>query len=386
MNYFETISIDPRQGTPLAQQIKQQLTWLIANGQVSAGETLPSVRWVAARLGVNVNTVRSAYMKLEAEGLVETRQGRGTSVLPFDLTRFAQTTSDLRSHTIGVITPSWSNPFYHSFLQGVEEIAGQDQSLLFLCNSHDDPGNAWRDFARLSAKGADGILIVSHDITEALITTGTPIEKYLGTPFVTVDWPGCKGYSVQMDLESAGYQATRHLIEHGHTRIGLLTFSANAANIEPVNTGYRRALLEKGLNVNPALESRVPSFDIPAGEVGACRLLELPQPPTAIFAIADTLALGAMRAIKNKGLNIPGDIALTSFNDIPAASLVEPGLTSVSAPAYKMGVEAMKMLHALVLGKKPERLNLVLPTSLIVRESCGCHPEEFFPPGSKTLK
>jgi DNA-binding LacI/PurR family transcriptional regulator len=372
IKHIDSISIDPRQDTPLAQQIKQQLTWLIANGQVSAGETLTSVRRLAARLGVNVNTVRAAYMKLEAEGLVETRQGRGTTVLPFDIARFAKASGELRSHTIGVILPSWSNPFYHAFLHGVEEIAGQDQSLIFLCNSHDDPGNAWRDFARLSAKGADGVLIVSHDITRALMTTGTPINEYLGTPFVTVDWPGCEGYSVQMDLESAGYDATRHLIEHGHQRIGLLTFEVKAANIEPVNAGYRRALLENGFIVDPSLESRVPSFDIPAGEVGARRLLELPEPPTAIFAIADTLALGAIWAIKDKGLNIPGDVAIASFNDIPAASIVDPGLTSVSAPAYQMGVEAMKMLRARIEGRKPPLQVVTLPTQLVIRQSCGC--------------
>lgn len=375
MNILEVINVDPHLDTPLIQQIKKQLTWLIANGQLTTGETLPSVRKLASRLGVNVHTVRSAYLKLESEGLVETRQGRGTRVLPFDIESFARVSGEVRSHTIGVILPSWSNPFYHALLNGVEEIAGQDQSLIFLCNSHDDPGNAWRDFARLSAKGVDGIVVVSYDITEAFSSIDTRMNQYSGTPFVTVDWPGCKGYSVLMDLESAGYQATRHLIEHGHTMIGLLTFGIKAANIEPVNAGYRRALTEKGLYVNPSLVSTVPGFDISLGERGASRLLDLPQPPTAILAIADTLALGAMRAVKAAGLSIPRDIALASINDIPAASLVEPRLTSVSTPAYEMGVEAMKMLRTLINQKKPQHSRLILPVSLIVRESCGCHPE-----------
>lgn len=374
MNPIESISIDTRQATPLAQQIKQQLTWLIANGQLTAGEMLPSVRQLAVHLGINVNTVRSAYLKLEAEGLVETRQGRGTRVLTFDLARFAQVSGEVRSHTIGVILPGVINPFYHSFLNGVEKIAEQDQSLLFLCSTHDDPGNAWRDFARLTAKGVDGILIVSHDISEAFTSTGTQMKQYSGIPFVTVDWPGCEGYLVQTDLEAAGYEATRHLIGHGHTRIGLLTFGVKAANIEPVNAGYRRAMLESGPIVDLKLESRVPGFDIPSGETGARHLLELAEPPTAIFAISDTLALGAMRAIKDKALKIPGDIALASIDDIPVASIVEPGLTTVATPAHEMGVEAMKMLKTLIEARKPSRRVITLPTRIVIRQSCGCLP------------
>ena len=209
MAIFNSLKLDPRQDATLVQQIKQQITWLVANGQLHAGDSLPPVRQMAARLDVNVNTVRAAYQKLEAEELVETRQGRGTLVLPFDLSKFAQAQGELRSHTIGVIIPSWSQPFYHSFLQGVEEIAEQDQALLFLCTTHNDPGNAWRDFARLSAKGVDGILVVSHDISQPQPVGSQPLVNPRLTPYVTVDWPGCAGYAVLLDLESAGYQATR---------------------------------------------------------------------------------------------------------------------------------------------------------------------------------
>lgn len=372
MSILESLAIDPRQDASLVQQIKQQITWLVANGQCLAGDTLPSVRKMATHLNVNVNTVRSAYQKLEMEGLVETRQGRGTHVLSFDLSRFAQVQGELRSHTIGIIIASWSNPFYHAFLQGVEEVAEKDQTLLFLCSSHNDPGNAWRDFARLSAKGVDGILVVSHDITQFQPAGSQRFENQRVTPYVTVDWPGCAGYAVQLDLESAGYQSTRHLIEHGHQRIGLITFAYKTENVAPVNAGYRRALAESGLAENTALVANATSFDMTAGAEGAHRLLSLENPPTAIFAIADTLALGALQAIKESGLRIPADIALTSFNDIPAAALVEPQLTTVSAPSHQLGVEAMKMLRTLIEGKKPPHSRIILPTSLVIRKSCGC--------------
>lgn len=377
MQVLEQISLDSRHEIPLALQLKQQLAWLIINGELQPGDRLPAVRQLARQLDINLHTVRSAYQKLEVEGFVETRQGRGSKVLPFDLRRIAQATKGLPSHTIGVILPTITNPFYHSFLLGVEEIAAEDQTLIFLCNTHDDPTAAWRDFARLTAKGVDGVLVISHDVCEFLEQSGKIATSNLdGLPFVTVDWPGCQGYAVQIDLESAGYQGTRHLIEHGHRRIGLLTFEQQLANVGQIEAGYRRALAEAGLLANPGLVAGVPGFDLAAGAEGARRLLALQEPPTALFAIADLLALGAMQFIKATGRQVPGDVALVGFNDIPLAALVVPGLTSVASPTQELGRQAMGMLQDLIAGRQPAHQEIVLPVSLVARQSCGEHDEK----------
>jgi len=351
-----------------------QITWLIASGQLEPGDRLPTVRRLAEHLSINLHTVRSAYQKLEMQGLVETRRGRGTHVLSFDPRLVAQAAGPLRSHTVGVIVAGWGNPFYHTFLRGVEEVAEEDQTLLILCTTHDDPGEAWRHFARLSAKQVDGILVVSHDVSEFLPPESQPTGQVpKGMPYVTVDWPDCTGYVVLADLEGAGYQATQHLLEHGHRRIGLITFAQDVANVRPVNAGYRRALQEAGIQSDPGLIARVQSFEIASGAEGARELLALPGPPTAIFAIADMLAFGALRAIKESGRRVPDDVALVGFNDVPLATLVDPPLTTVAAPTVKMGHQAMKMLRALIAGKPPSRRRVILPTSLVVRRSCGCY-------------
>jgi DNA-binding LacI/PurR family transcriptional regulator len=372
MDIFDQIKIDPHLDATLAQQLKEQLTWLIVNGKLQAGDQLPAAHIMADRLGINLHTVRSAYQKMEAEGLVAIGRGRGTHVLPFDISLLSQGTGTLRSNTVGVIIPSWSNPFYHTFLQGVEEIAEGDQTLLILCNTHDDAVTARRDFARLAAKGVDGILVASHDINEVLQSEVPFTSQIEGLPFVTVDWPDFKGYSVQVDLESAGYQATRHLLEHGHRRIGLITFAEEAANVQEINKGYQRALEERGLRLDPSYIIGVAGFDMDYGSGGAKRLLDMKEPPTAIFTIADMLALGAMKMIKGAGLQIPEDLALASFNDIPAAELVDPPLTTVAAPTRQMGRESMQMLQMLIEGKYPTKREIILPTSLVVRQSCGC--------------
>lgn len=373
MDLFQQLHVSPDHEPTLAHQLKQQLTWLIVNGQLNPGDRLPSIHLMADRLGINLHTVRSAYHKLEQDGLVVTRQGRGTHVLSFDPLKYALAARDQISHTIGVILPSLTNPFYHGFLQGVQTIAEESQTLLFVSNTNDDPGAPWRDFYRLSAKGVDGILVVSHDVSEIFHPDDPQADQQKSLPFITVDWPGAEGYSVTVDLESAGYQATRHLMDHGHRRIGLITFTQELANIRPVDRGYRRALEEKGLHLDPSLVMRVPGFDLASGAEGARRLLALRERPTAIFAIADMLALGAIKAIKNAGLRIPQDLAIASFNDIPAAALVEPQLTTVAAPTVQLGKEAMKMLQVLIEGKEPPQREIVLPAHLIVRQSCGEH-------------
>jgi LacI family transcriptional regulator len=374
MDILDRITVNPRLEATLTQQLAQQFTWLIASGQLRPGDRLPSVRQLAERLSISVNTVRSVYQKLAADGLAETRHGTGTHVLSHDARRLAQIAAAVRSHTVGVILPSLANPFYHLFLAGVEEVAHHDLTMLFVCNTHDDPSEAWRYFAQLSARHVDGMIIVSHD-TSGFLAPGAAVDaKGVLLPLVTVDWPEATGYTVTTDLAGAGYQATQHLLEHGHRRVGLITFEREAANVALVNAGYDRALREADIAADPALIVRVPAFDMAAGKLGARQLIGLAQPPTALFTIADTLALGALAEIRASDLRVPDDIALASFNDIPTAGLVDPPLTTVAAPVRELGIQAMCMLQAQIADRTPAQKRVVLPVSLMIRASCGVHP------------
>lgn len=373
MNIIDQLHVSPDHESTLSAQLSQQLTWLIVNGSLQSGDRLPSIQVMAKRLGINLHTVRSAYHKLEADGLVVTRQGRGTHVLTIDPGRVILAARDQVSHTIGVILPSWTNPFYHGLLQGVQQIADEHQSLLFVSNTNDDPAAVWRDYYRFCAKKVDGILVVSHDLGGVYLLGDISKDLPAGPPVVTVDWPDAAGCTAGVDLESAGYQAASHLIEHGHRQLGLITYCQEISNVKPVNQGYLRALERAGIPHDPSLVIKVPGFDLAAGEAGARRLLALKNPPTALFAIADTLALGAMKAIKQAGLRIPQDMAVASFNDIPAAALVEPQLTTVSVPTVQLGQEAMRMLQTLIEGGQPPQRNIILPATLVIRQSCGEH-------------
>lgn len=368
MKLSEQIQINRSSAATFQEQIKTQITWLIAGGQLVAGDKLPSIRDMADHLDVSLHTVRYAYQQLEVDGLVKTRQGRGTHVTSFDLVNLLQSESMLPSHTVGVVLPTWENPFYHRFMQGAEVIAEEDQTMFLFCTTHDDSSRAWRSIARLIAKNVDGLLIVSHNI-QTIMDPQKGFTKLSGLPVVLADAPGYEGYSVQVDLEDAGYKATHHLLDLGHKRIGLITHAEELHNVKPLNDGYQHALVDAGIQIDQNLISRVPGFDSKAGSQGMRELLSLNNAPTAIFAFTDLAALGAMQVINKEGLRIPGDISIVGFNDIPSAKLVEPHLTTVAAPSLELGQMAMKMLQTLIKGTEPIEHEIVLPVVLKVRQS-----------------
>jgi DNA-binding LacI/PurR family transcriptional regulator len=368
MNTDLNISILPGSGEPIVEQLHQQFTWFIASGRLKPGDNLPAVRQLARQLSINLHTVRSAYQRLEKDGLVRIHQGSRTQVLILDSSRVMQLAGRNRTYTIGVIVPSLSNPFYHAFLQGVEEVVDQENLMLFVCDVHEDSDRYLRYFAQLSARNVDGIIVASFNLRPGM---QQPVSSI---PVVNADWPGCLGPVVNFDLENAAYQAVRHLLEHGHHRIAEITYSGSTANVIAMDAGYARALQEGGLALDESLIVRVPGFDIPSGQSAAHMLLGRGVSPTAVFTIADMLALGVMKTLRKAGFRIPDQVALASLDDIPLADLVAPGLTTVSLPVRKLGVESMQMLRILIEGKQPSPKQVTLSARLVIRQSCGCLP------------
>ena len=370
MKFPESIRVDPSSDIPINQQLKAQLGWAIASGQLKPGESLPSVRALSGQLGINFQTIRLAYQKLELEGLVSTRQGVGTVVSSLDAIPLRFKADRIRTNTIGVILPNIANPFYHAFVAGVEEIAAENDMLVMLCCSHDDPGVALQSLRKLLAREVDGVILAS------CLVPGLSDREDLDTgkqPVVFADLPGRSGTSVLMDLENAGYTATRHLLEHGYRRVGLITHEQDFGNVLPLNAGYHRALTEAGVTPNDEWIIRVGAFDEHSGRVGVEKLLRLAVPPEAMFCITDRIALGAIRELHSRGLNVPGDIAVVGFNDIPEAACCNPPLTTVAAPARELGAESFHKLFLLINGSPLPEPGEPLPTRLIVRESCGEH-------------
>jgi len=360
------LHIDPLANLPIFAQLRQQITWLIASGKLKPGDRLPTIRELAKQLGIHMHTIRQTYHSLEDDGLVETRPSRGTRVLSLDLKRLSAQKPAHPSHTIGVLIPSM-NPFYDSFLDGLEETARHATYLLTISFTRDNVELTHQLSQQMLAKNVDG-LIVASPVADVLDGNNPPKS----TPVVYVDAPQFTSNVILHDLENSGFTAASHLIEHGHRRIGLITAPLSWPNFYQAYQGYQRALTTSNLDLDPALVIEAPVFTLESGYQSAVQMFALKKPTTAIFVSGDLLAAGAIRAIKDSGRRVPEDIAIVSKDNIELASLIDPPLTTVASPTYQMGVEAMNMLIRLIAGKRLDKKRIVMPTELIVRKSCGC--------------
>lgn len=367
MSSLTRLRVDPQDPLPIVAQLAEQLSWLIVRGELAEGDTLPATRVLAERLGINLNTVRAAYKRLEQRGMVSMGRGRDTTVLRYDR-RKRGPEPVVRSFTIGVIIPNHI-VFYLPFLNALE-VASTDPSLLFVCNAQQDPANGLSYLDQLTAKNVDGILVVS-----TMIPADTDLRGPGLPPIVFADYPGAPGPTILFDHHHGSALATEHMLEHGHQRIGFLAPPRALANVAPKYEGYELTMRNAGgVAVGPVETSA--DFEIPSSREAALRLLDRPDRPTAVVAASDHHAIGVMHAARRLGLSIPDDVALIGNDDIMVAELLQPALTSIHVPVAEMAQQAMAMLQRLIAGKKLRRARVTLDVRLMARRSCGCHSEE----------
>ncbi len=366
----ERLRIAIEADTPIVVQLTEQLTWLIASGMISVGETLPPIRQLADEIGVHMHTVREAYHRLEAANLVSIRTRTGTIVLPLGSESFAREGTDLRSFLIGVLVPGPA-AIYQPFIQGIQEASLPYGWMPLVAYTQDNPFLTQRYTHQLIAKQVDGLIVTSPG--EIARFESTVHSEHL-PPIVYADAPHIAMDSVSPNSEQAGYRATRHLVEHGYSSIGIITAPLDWENVEPCYLGYKRAFEAAGLSLDPELVIEVPDFHPHSGYEGAMRLMGVDKPPEAVFVVADELAFGTMQACRELELEIPEDLAIASYGDVEAAAITDPALTTAHIPAYEMGCEAVERLQALFSGVVEEYAPLFLDCPLIIRRSCGCGP------------
>ncbi len=366
---MSTFGLDPRSGLGIAEQIRSRIALQVADGELAPGDRLPPVRSLAGELGVNVNTIRAAYAKLEADGLVQTRHGVGSVVVEAPAGGTAGGSLAFGVNTIAVLIGGL-DPFYLPLLRAIEEVASERGTLVLIADTCDSASRANAMTRRLVARGVDGIIAVSiGDMPDRL-----PGDDETGLPIVYVDQPDRRGYSLVFDAAGAGYTATHHLRQHGHDRVGFIT--------APLSLAQRRG----GPPVGTCARTRTPTPAQRPTWYPKC-LSSPSRPAESLWPVsyhcpirprpssreAATLALGALAEARSRGLDVPRDLAIVGYTDSPLAALVDPPLTMVEVPAREIGLRAMRILSDLIQGKRPRRRRTVLPTQLIVRDSCGSH-------------
>jgi LacI family transcriptional regulator len=282
----------------------------------------------------------------------------------------------IRRHTnnVGVIVPDLANPFFALVVRGAEEVAWRAGYHLLLCNTRGELSRERGYLEDMLATRAEGVLLApvgdrSHPNLRALTRNDLP--------FVLID-RSVAGYDCDLvlgDSVEGARTVVAYLVGLGHRRIAMISEPGDISTSRDRLEGYGRGLADAGIAYRPELVADANAIDPSSAYAAANRLLELAEPPTAIFAMNNVTAVGVAEAARERGLEIPRELTLVCFDDIEYASRLDPFLTVFAQPAETFGTLAMQLLIDRITGDvaEPGR-TVVLPGDLVVRRSAGPPP------------
>jgi LacI family transcriptional regulator len=274
-----------------------------------------------------------------------------------------------QSHTLGVLLPDLYGEFFSEVIRGIDQAARSRKYHLLVSSSHNDVAEL-EAALRAMAGRVDGLVVMSPDIDAASLEANLPA----GLPVVLMNClPGNETLStITVDNYGGAYAMVRHLIEHGHEHVAILRGAEGNCDAEERLRGYRDALTDAGLPTNPALEF-AGDFTERSGYEAVRDVLATDPRPTVLFASNDSMAIGALRALREAGVRVPDEMAVAGFDDIPVAQYVSPALSSVHVAIHDMGRQAIEALLANLDNGAETPSSVTLPTRLVLRESCGTH-------------
>jgi LacI family transcriptional regulator len=330
-----------------------------------------TIKDVARHAGVSPMTVSrvingSASVSPSARARVE----EAIAELGYIPSRLARGLSAQRTGTLAVIVPDVANPFFTLVVRGAEDVARRAGYRVILGDTRADLATEREVIEEMIAYRVEGIVIapVSDRSRDQL----RRLAKF-GVPFVLVDRtvPGIDADAVLGDSIDGARQLVEHLLSLGHRRIGLIVESDDVSTARDRRRGYEQALEAAGFPLDSSLVAEG-TVDPEGGSDGMRRLLALEERPTAVFTVNNLVALGAIEAAREAGLDVPDDIALVCFDDIAYASRLYPFLTVMDQPAETFGTMSTQLLLERIDRRGPERKHLVvLPGEFVVRRSCG---------------
>jgi DNA-binding LacI/PurR family transcriptional regulator len=276
-----------------------------------------------------------------------------------------------RTHSIGVVVSSISDPFMAEVVSGLEEMTSARGYSLILATSQGDPDLEIKMVRVFEERRVDGVVLTGGS---RLGPGHAPLLAGMKIPVVVMNGQGTAefAYSVVVDNVAAGHAAVRFLAQLGHRRIAYIGDRSGCESNSARQMGYRMGLAAHDL---PYLPDLVLVGDAQAenGMLAMEQLLSLPEPPTAVFCYDDMTALGALSTITRRHLRVPEDISVVGFDDLLIASYTQPPLTTIRQPKRLMGRLAGETLLNLLAGTRPPDTR-TLPTELIVRESTAPPP------------
>lgn len=326
---------------------------------------MKTINDVAKKANVSVATVSRVINNSSHKVNAKTKERvlQVIKELDFHPNAVAKSLQKRKTNTIGVLIPDISNPYYAEIVRGIQDYAEEIGFSPFLQNTDRDIQKVIRNIYLLREKNVEGILFSGGIITEEVFNAlGTLRDKALVVGRQKIDMP-----SIRIDNKALTLRVVEYLISLGHKKIGFIGGPKSSVTTEDRYQGYK-----KGVKDHNCLFVKdyalFGDLTLQSGYEKAVQLLSHPKLPTAIVTANDQIAFGTIKAIKDKGLRVPEDIAVTGFDNTPLTRYFEPTVTTIDIPRYAMGRDAMKYLQDLIAGRKIKKVSYY-ECQLVVRNS-----------------
>lgn len=336
---------------------------------------MATIHDVAQDAGVSPTTV-SRYLnnRIELPPATAARIDAAIKKLDYRPNLLAKRLSTGKTEAVGLVTPEIREPFFAELASAFEDEADHHGYTVFMSSTRSDRKREIASLERLQDGHVDGLLMMTNTPDDG--TLAGLIGERRNVVIVDEDIPGVSVPRLFVENSEGAYQATRHLIEAGHRRIAYLGGPQGLLTVTERREGFLMAMNEAGIAVRPEYVA-MGSFAPELARGATVRFLELPLPPTAIFASSDYLAIGAVTGLRDANVSVPDEVSLIGFDDIAFSTLLTPPLSAVRQPVEQLGRQGFLTLLALLNGETPPLLTR-LPVELIRRQSVAAPTSKDF--------
>lgn len=332
--------------------------------------TVVTINEVAQRAGVSASTVSHVLNKTRPVNQdTRERVERAVEELGYRRSAVARTLAGGKSNTIGLVISGLSNAYFGPLLAAIERGVTAAGYVLVIGDSHDEATMERRVVESLLDRHVDGLLVAP---SPGFLESSANVVAQAGTPLVAID------RSIDVDCDQvvpenrlATQELTEHLLWHGHRRIAVMSGLPGLDSTEERRAGYIDALERRGLSVDPDLIAVADSGSEQA-RAATAKLFSAPDRPGALLTLNNAMTIGALRGLKDVGLEVPRDVALVAYDDFEWSDLFEPGLTAVAQDIDAMGALAVERLLDRINGDTEPAQTHVIATDFRLRSSCGC--------------
>jgi len=369
--------VNRKSSATLPEQVKSDVEFKIAKGLWQPGERIPSEDALAEEYGISRMTVRHALIELVSNGMLCRVPGKGTFVSSIVTNGDQRDFGSNGNEYVALIVQNLGATFPTEIVGGAQECLVRNGAEMLIRITNNDLTLERSFLQELTAKHVSGLILIACSNSGVNADLLRSMNKSI--PVVVADMD-CKEIgidSVVSDDENGGYQITNHLLELGHRKI--LHIAGDPAGSSAIQrlAGYRRALLEFGLDYDEDLVRYAYSWNVTDGYSETKKYLasveSREEMATAIFACSDVVACGVYRLFGELGMKIPSDVAVVGYGDLSIDQLVEPPMTTVDQSPRTMGRMAAQLVIDKLRGNRlvDEVSNLVVPTRMVARHSCG---------------